>query len=168
MTPGSKQAIAKEHTEMASITSSAPLTSPASATARTIGWGRYALVGLGTIVAAVLANVLVYTLGSVVVEYRPDFVVLASIGGTLIFTIVPAIVAVLLYAMLLRFARRPERTFSIIAAIVLAVSIIPDFTYIPDVPGATPSQIAILVLMHIVAAVVIVGLLTTRTRPQGR
>ena len=44
---------------MASITSSAPLTSPASATARTIGWGRYALVGLGTIVAAVISTTMV-------------------------------------------------------------------------------------------------------------
>ena len=78
----------------------------------------------------------------------------------------PAIVAVLLYAALLRFAKRPERTFSVMAAIVLLISVIPDFTYIPSVPGATNSQIAILVLMHIVAATVIVGLLTTRSRPQ--
>ena len=153
---------------MASIASSAPLAPSVSSASRTIGWGRYALVGLGTIVAAVLANVLVYALGSVVVDYDPGFVVLADASGTILFTVFPAIVAVLLYAALLRFAKRPARTFSIISAVVFVVTLIPDFIYIPTVPGATNGQIAILVLMHIVAAAVIVGLLTTRTRPQGR
>jgi len=153
---------------MASITSTAPLTPSASVAPRATGRGRYALIALGTIIAAILANVVVYYLGSLVVAYDPGFVVLANPSGTVIFTVFPAIVAVLLYAALLRFAKRPARTFSIIAAIVLIVSIVPDFTYIPTVPGATNGQTAILVLMHIVAATVIVGLLTTRTRPQGR
>ena len=153
---------------MASITSSAPPAPSVSAAPRTIGWGRYALVGLGTIVAAVLANVAVYYLGAALVGYNSGFIVLSNPSGAILFTVVPAIVAVLLYAALLRFAKRPARTFSIVAAVVFVVTLIPDSTYVPTVPGATNGQIAILVLMHIVAAAVIVGLLTTRTRPQGR
>src|SRR3954447_21562558 len=95
------------------------LTSPVSATSRTGGRGRFALVGLGTIVAAVAANVLVYAAGSPLVGYDPGFVVLANASGAIIFTVFPAIVAVLLYAALMRFTRRPERVFTTISAVVL-------------------------------------------------
>ena len=131
---------------------------------RTVSRGRFALVGLATVTAAVIANLLVYLIGSVVVGYDPGFVVLANASGTILFTVVPAIVAVLLYAALMRFSGNPARIFSNIAVVVLIVSLIPDLTYIPSVPGATSGQTAILMLMHGVAAVVIVSVLTTQTR----
>ena len=146
---------------MASIarSTSAPRTS------RGIDWRRVALVGLATIVAAILANVVVYYLGRVTVGYDPQFTILADVGTTIFFTVIPATFAVLLYALLLRFARHPARTFAIIAAVVFVVTTIPDFTYIPTAPGATTGQTAVLVLMHTVAAAVIVGLLTRFARP---
>ena len=148
---------------------SATTRSSSAPTAARSGYrGRFALVGLGTVAAAVLANVLVYAVGSAVVGYDPRFLPLANVSGAIIFTIVPAIVAVLLYAILLRFARRPARVFAIIAAVVFVVTLIPDFTLIPAAPGATAGQTAILVLMHVVAAGVIVGLLTTLARPRAR
>jgi hypothetical protein len=149
---------------MASIALSAPTSAPSRAGNRV----RFALAGLGTIVAAVVANVLVYALGSQIVGYDPEFVILANASGTIIFTVFPAIVAVLLYAALVRFTRRPERNFTVISAIVLVVSLVPDVTYIPTVPGATAGQTAILMLMHVVAATVIVGLLTNVARPKAR
>jgi hypothetical protein len=141
-----------------SLSSSAPVASRASSR------GRFALVGLGTVAAAVLANLLVYVLGSAVVGYDPQFVVLANASGTILFTVVPAIVAVLLYAALMRFTSNPARIFTNIAVVVLVLSLIPDLTYIPSVAGATSGQTAILMLMHVVAAVVIVSALTTLTR----
>lgn len=135
---------------------------------RTVRWGRYARLGGGTVVAAVLANVLVYYLGGALVAYDPRFLPLTDVSGAVLFTLGPAIVAVLLYAVLLRFARRPARTFRAIAAAVFVVTLIPDFTYIPSVQGVTAGQIAILVLMHSVAAGVIVGLLTALPRPRAR
>lgn len=141
--------------------------SSASGTSRTINWGRFALVGLGTVVAAVLANVIVYYIGSAIVDYDPQFVVLNDVSATILFTVVPAIVAVLLYAGLLRFAVNPARTFTIIAVVVLIVSLIPDILYIPTVPGSTVGQTAILIVMHIVAAAVIVWMLTTLNRPRS-
>src|SRR5918993_2695410 len=143
-----------------SLSSSAPVASRASSR------GRFALVGLGTVAAAVLANLLVYALGSAVVGYDPQFVVLANASGTILFTVVPAIVAVLLYAALMRFTSNPARIFTNIAVVVLIVSLIPDLTYIPSVPGATSGQTAILMVMHVVAAGVIVWMLTTLTRPR--
>jgi hypothetical protein len=134
---------------------------------RAIDWGRFALVGLGTVVAAVAANVLVYLIGGALVGYDPGFVVLATVWGTVLFTAVPAIVAVLLYAILLRFSSDPARVFTIIAAVVLLLSLIPDITYIPTVPGSSPTQTAVLMVMHVVAAIVIVSMLTKLTRPRS-
>jgi len=145
-----------------------PLSSSASVASPAVGRGRFVLVGLATVAAAVIANLLVYLLGSVVVGYDPQFIVLANASGTILFTVVPAIVAVLVYAALMRFTSNPARIFTNIAVVVLIVSLIPDLTYIPSVPGATSGQIAVLMLMHVVAAIVIVSMLTTLTRPQGR
>ena len=141
-----------------SSSSSTPVASPA------VSRGRFALVGLGTVAAAVIANLLVYALGSAVVGYDPEFIVLANPSGTILFTVVPAIVAVLLYAVLMRFSGNPARIFTNIAVVVLIVSLIPDLIYIPSVPGATSGQTAILMVMHVVAASVIVWMLTNFTR----
>ncbi|HEY7908165.1 MAG TPA: DUF6069 family protein, partial [Thermomicrobiales bacterium] len=100
--------------------------------------------------------------------YDPRFLPLADVSGEIVFTLPAAIGAVLLYAALLRFARHPARTFAIISAVVFVVATIPDFTYIPSVPGATAGQTAVLVVMHIVAAGVIVGMLTSFGRAKGR
>lgn len=128
-------------------------------------WGRFALVGLATVAAAVLSNVLVYALGDALVAYDLRFLPLTNVGGAVIFTLVPAIAAVLLYAILLRFARRPARTFAIVAAATFVVTLIPDFTYAPALPGASGGQIAVLVPMHAVAAAVITAMLTRLARP---
>ena len=139
-----------------------------TAQAHGVNWGRYALRGLGTVVAAVLANTLFYYLGGAVVAYDPDFVVLSNPGGAIFFTVVPAIVAVLLYAGLMRFSSHAASVFTAISAIVFVVTLIPDFTYIPTVPGASSGQTAILVLMHVIAAAVIVRLLTSTPGRQAR
>ena len=146
--------------------SSIAISSSVPQKSRAASRGRFARVGLATVIAAVAANVLVYFVGGALVAYDPQFLPLAGVSGSVAFTLPAAIVAVLLYAALLRFARTPARTFSIIAAVVFVVTLIPDFTYIPTVPGATGGQTAILVLMHIVAAGVIVRMLTTYARPQ--
>ena len=155
---------------MSSIALSPSVASPSSASigSRAVDWGRYARVGLATVVAAVLANVLVYYVGEAVVGYDPDFVVLANPSGAVLFTLVPAAVATFLYAGLLRFASHPDRDFSIISAVVFVVTTIPDFTYIPGVEGASNGQTAVLVLMHIVAAAVIIGMLTKLAGSRAR
>ena len=133
----------------------------------TVNWSRFALVGPGTVLAAVAANMLVYFIAGTVVAYDAEFLPLASVGGAIIMTLAPAIVAVLLYAALLRFTRHPAGIFTMISAIVFIISLIPVFTYIPTVPGATTAQAAILVLMHVMAAAVIVALLTSIRRAQS-
>ena len=130
------------------------------------GRGRYARVGLATTVAATLANVVVYFLGDAFVRYDPDFVILQNVTAIVMFTAIAGIVATLVYAVILRRAANPVRNFGIVSAIVLVVTTIPDLTYIPDVDGASNGQTAVLVATHLVAAAVIVGMLTTLARPK--
>ena len=130
---------------------------------REIDWKRYALLGAITVVAAVAANVLFYYLGQIFVNYDPDFVILSSPGGVIIFTFFFAVAAVLIYGAFLRYAANPARTFTVVAAIVLVLSIIPDITFIPSVEGATNGQAGILAVMHVIAAAVIVWVLTRQS-----
>jgi len=155
---------------MSSIATSPSVISSSSASRqpRAIGRGRFARVGLATVAAATLANTLVYFVGGALVTYDPLFLPLANVSGAIVFTLPAAIVAALIYAALVRFARRPARTFTIISAVVFVVATIPDFTYIPTVPGVTGAQTAVLVLMHVAAAGVIVGILTAFPRPKAR
>jgi hypothetical protein len=137
-------------------------------TSRVSSRSQYAIIGIATAVAAGLANMLVYFIGSAFVSYDSDFVELGSAVGIGIFTLVLAIPAVFLYALLLRRSGNPVRLFTIISAVVLVLSVIPDFTYIPSEPGASAAQTSILVLMHVVAAAVIVWMLTTFAHPKAR
>jgi hypothetical protein len=152
---------------MSSITLSPSIATSASPTGKTrlVDWSRYARVGLATVVAAVLANAVVYFGGKTVVDYDPDFLILTNVSGIALFTFVAAAGAVLVYGGLLRFTRNPVRVFQILAGIVFVVATVPDLTYVPGLEGASNGQTAILVLTHIVAAAVIVKTLTTRARP---
>jgi hypothetical protein len=140
----------------------------APSVSRSTSRGQFALIGLATVVAAVLANVLFYYIGNVFVTYKPDFVILANLGGTITMTAAAGIIAVLVYAALLRFSKNPVRVYAIVSAVVLVVSIIPDFTMIPSEAGASTGQAVVLALMHVVAAAVIVPMLTTLARPEER
>lgn len=129
-----------------------------------VGRGRFALVGLATVLAAIAANVVVYFIGSAVIGYDPDFLILSNVSATVTVTAMLAIPAVLTYAALVRFTANPARTFSILSLVLLIVSIIPDLTSVPSMEGASNGQTGILILMHIVAAGVIVWMLTNLTR----
>ncbi len=149
-------------------TSSIAASSSASRESRATSRGRFARIGVATVITAVAANTLIYFIGGAFVHYDPQFLPLANVSGEIVFTLPAAIGAVLVYAALLRFDRNPVRNFTLIAAVIFVLATIPDFTYIPTVPGVTGGQTAILVLMHIVAAAVIVRTLTTLARPQAR
>jgi hypothetical protein len=138
----------------------------APSVSRSNGRGRFAKVGAATVVAATLANAVFYYLGSLFVNYHPDFVILSNVSGAVIFTAFFAVAAVAVYAGLVRYTDNAVRNFTIIAAVFLVVSIIPDYTMILDEPGSSFGQATILALMHVVAAAIIVPMLTILARPQ--
>src|SRR2546423_15307537 len=102
--------------------SSTALSLSAHVASPSINWSRFALVGPGTVIAAVAANALFYFIAGTVVAYNAEFLPLASVGGAIIMTLAPAIVAVGLYAALLRFTGNPARVFMIISAVVFIIS----------------------------------------------
>src|ERR1700738_5011532 len=109
------------------------LSLPVRSASRSFSWARFALLGLGTVVASVAANTLFYFAGSAVVAYDPDFLPLTDASGAIIMTVMFAIPAVLIYATLLRFTSNPARIFMITSAIVFVVTAVPDLTYVPAI-----------------------------------
>lgn len=79
-------------------------------------------------------------------------------------SVLGAFAATLVYAFVGRFAWRPVRVFRIVAALALLFSFGGPFS----IAGAPAAMIATLLLMHVIAATVIVGLLTTMGRPEAR
>ena len=84
-------------------------------------------------------------------------------GPVTFFTTLGVIGATITYGVLARFSSSPDRLFLIVAAIVLVLSLVPDFTVIPNQPGGSLFAGAILGLMHVTTAVICVGVLTDRS-----
>ena len=137
---------------------------PTAPRASSVKWGAFAGIAVATALVAALTNVVVYAFGDAVIGYDPAFVELGSALGIAISTAVPALVAALLYAALLRTVANPARVFTVISAIVFVVTLVPDITFIPGEPGASNAQTAVLMAMHVVAAAVIVPMLTAFRR----
>jgi hypothetical protein len=138
---------------------------PADSAIGAFSWGRYARTGLLTIGASVLANAVFFYLAQVAVQYDPAFLPLGNVSAPIIFTVFPAVAAALLYAGLLRFVRQhAARVFTVISALTFVLTLIPDFTYIPTVAGVSNAEIAVLVVMHAIAAAVITRGLTSVRR----
>ncbi|WP_331232633.1 DUF6069 family protein [Natronorarus salvus] len=122
---------------------------------RLVKYGLLALVGASGV------NLLVLTLGLTLLEYPSEFVggtfgPLAA-GPVIINSAVAAIGATVVYGLITRYAVRPNRTFVIIAGVVLVLSF--AMFLAPDIAGAPLNVFVTLGLMHVTAAVVIVGVL---------
>lgn len=127
------------------------------------GLGLSAALAIGGALAATLATRM---LGLALIDVPPEFPPLSGPGPTIFFTTVSSIVAVIVYAGVRRWSKRPDRLFRVIAAVVLVLSFLPDLWLLGEgaataFPGATPGGVGLLMMMHVVAAVVIVWALTT-------
>ncbi len=131
-------------------------TSGAGAASAKLPFSRVILAGLVAIVGSVIANLIVFWLGSMIVQPNPDFQPLASPMPTIIFTTLFLVAATAVYAVINAFARNPVRVWTIVAWIALIVGLIPDIMLIVNPassPMGTPTLGAVLVLivMHFVA-----------------
>ena len=124
-------------------------------------WGRLVPAGALALVLAVSANALVYLVASSLGAMPQD--VDANGQGPITVTMVAitsvagAAAGTLVYAIVGRFTRRPVRAFRALSALALVLSFAGPFT----IPGAPAAMVAALLLMHAVAAIAVVGLLTT-------
>jgi len=125
-------------------------------------WGRGAMA----VVGALFATLLTRSLGLALFDVPPEFIPLDGPGPTIFFTVVLGTGAVGVYGFVRRRSAAPRRRFRQVAAGALLLSFLPDFVLLSEgaasaIPGATPSGVSILMAMHVVAAAVIVGVLTT-------
>ncbi len=130
-----------------------------------ISFRRLLWVGPLAVLASVIANVLVSITTVALVGISPEFepVHLRPVIG---FTVVGVLGAVLVFALVARFSRRPVRLFRRIALVVLLLSFMPDLSLLNASPyaGTTVQSVIALMLMHVVAWLISVSLLTTLTR----
>jgi hypothetical protein len=117
-------------------------------------------VGPLTILASILGVLIVRVIAVAIL--RPDPTPM-SLGWVMpvIFTFVLVTGAVLVFALVSRFAAKPIRTYQIIAFVFLLISFLPDIGFARSpMPGANwPNAIA-LMIMHIVAWGICVSMLS--------
>ena len=130
-------------------------------------WLRYRLwwVGVLAIIASVAANLLVRQLALATLGISDEFEELSGIGAIITITSLTTLGvlgAVIVFALLERFARRPILMFKRIAVVALVLSFVPDvLLLVASVPGATVVSVGVLMSMHVVAWVISVGMLIT-------
>jgi Family of unknown function (DUF6069) len=119
-------------------------------------------VSLLAIIASVAANVLVRLLAAATLNLSPASLELLGYGSIIVLTTLGVLGAVILFALLVRFARRPILMFKWIAAVALLLSFVPDvLLLVASVPGATAVSVGVLMSMHVVAWAISVGALIT-------
>jgi peptidoglycan/LPS O-acetylase OafA/YrhL len=131
--------------------SSAAINLPSEPIASRRVWQR----GLLATVLAAIANAVIFFV--VVDGFGVSDAALDWVMPTLVLSSLGALGATVVFAVLAHSARHPIRTFRLVALAVLVVSFVPDFL----IAGATtPWGVPTLLLMHVVAAAIIVGGLT--------
>ncbi|MGF1507157.1 MAG: hypothetical protein GYB64_02270 [Chloroflexi bacterium] len=131
---------------------------------------RIPLGGAAAVGAAVAANVIVWLILGAILEYPAGFPPL-SIGAIIFFTAFGLAAATGVFALVNRLSDQPYRVFTIVAVVVLIVSIIPNLIASGNpamfpLPNATGQAFLILITFHFVAALAGVGALYAVTRQQ--
>ena len=120
------------------------------------------LIWLGplTILASILGVLIVRVIAVAILRPDPAPMSLGWVLPTL-FTFVLVSGAVLVFALVARFAKNPIRTYQIVAFVFLLISFLPDIGFARSpMPGANwPNAIA-LMIMHIVAWEICVSMLS--------
>ncbi len=126
-----------------------------------VAFGRLAWVGPLTILTALIGTAIVRTLAATLLNVG-DFPPL-SWGPPIAFTLIGVLGAVIVFALIGRFASRPITLFKRVALGVLVVSFLPDILLLVSqaMPGTTVAAVAALAVMHVLAWTIAVRMLTT-------
>jgi hypothetical protein len=125
-------------------------------------------VGPLTILVAAIVNLVIRAIAVAlfgISETFQDLQVSTIVGSTIIFLLL----ALLAFVLVSRFARQPIRFYRILALVALCVSLLTPImalTGLLPAPGMSLPIFWTMVVMHIVSAVIVIGLLTTLTREQ--
>jgi hypothetical protein len=121
-------------------------------------------VGIAVFFAALLSNIIAHYLLSFVLTYPPNFIPL-KVTSIAILTAMGAIGGTLVFVFLHQRFEQPELTFRRIGWIVLGLSIVPIVIgYLQPklfpIPGANSYGFLMLLPFHLIAGIVIIGLLS--------
>ena len=138
---------------------------PAVTSPDTQPWRRLLWVVPAAVAAATLANVIFYFIltqwiGEPLLmagENRPSVMAPMDVWEVVLVSIIFASAASFVYLILILLTQRPERNFIIVSAAVLLVSFVP-LIGVPNSPVALSARLG-LITMHIIGAVVVVGVL---------
>ena len=120
-------------------------------------------VGPLTVLAAIIGVLIVRMIARLILQppYAPG---LAMIMIPIVLTLVLCTAAVLVFALVGRFAKNPVRTYIIISFVFLVISFLPDIAaQSMRMPGAGWPYSITLMIMHVVAGVITVLMLTRLT-----
>ena len=120
-------------------------------------------VGPLTVLSAIIGVLIVRTIARMILQppYAPG---LAMIALPIVLTLILCAVAVFVFALVGRFARKPVRTYLIISIIFLLISFLPDIAVASaPFPGAGWPYAITLMIMHVVAGFITVSLLIKLT-----
>ena len=120
-------------------------------------------VGPLTVLAAIIGVLIVRVIARLILQppYAPG---LAMIMIPIVLTLVLCTAAVLVFALVGRFAKNPVRTYIIISFVFLVISFLPDIAAASmRMPGAGWPYSITLMIMHVVAGVITVLMLTRLT-----
>ena len=143
-------------------TSSYASASPATPHER-VEMGRLWRVGLLAIAAAAVANAVVWAIARALFNIPDEFMPLANVGPAIVFTGLFLLVGLAVFALVVRFTRRPITWFRRIAVAAFLLSFL-TLIGASGQDGATTPGLVTLGVMHVVAFVVFVPLVTGRTR----
>ena len=113
-------------------------------------------VGPLTVLAAVIGVLIVRAIARVILPapYAPG---LEMIMIPIVLTVILCTAAVIVYALVGRFAKNPVRTYIIISAVFLVISFLPDVAAVSmPMPGAGWPYSITLMIMHVVAGFITV------------
>lgn len=124
-------------------------------------------IGALAVILAVVGNLIVRAIGLQIVDVSPDFMPLATPAPVIFFSVIGVVLAVAVFWLITLRARRPLTTFRTVATVALIVSLVPNVLLLLNgsgVPGSSTGAVIILMVMHVVAYLASVGVLTTLTR----
>lgn len=120
-------------------------------------------VGPLTVLAAIIGVLIVRSIAMVILPapYAPG---LAMIMLPIVLTLVLCTGAVIVFALVGRFAKKPVRTYIIISSVFLVISFLPDIAAVSaPFPGAGWPYSISLMIMHVVAGIITVYMLIKLT-----
>jgi len=122
-------------------------------------------VWLQTILISLVGTLLLRMGALAVFDIPAEFTPLATVGPTIFLTVLGVAIALAVALMVGQSASQPVQLFRRIAIVALIVSFVPDAWMLTEgaaFPGATVPGVITLMLQHVVAAFVVIWMLTMR------